>query len=50
MKNNVYTCKPQFYNIKVGLKRVKIKEVCFRDGKYISLQGISFCYGQMKNA
>ena len=23
-KNNVYPCKPQFYNIKVGLKGVKI--------------------------
>ena len=24
MKNNVYPCKPQFYNIKVGFKGVKI--------------------------
>ena len=24
LKNNVYTCKPQFYCIKVGLKGVKI--------------------------
>ena len=24
MKNNVYSCKPQFYYIKVGLKGVKI--------------------------
>ena len=23
-KNNVYPCKPQFYNIKVGFKGVKI--------------------------
>ena len=30
-KNNVYPCKPQFYYIKVGLKRVKIIQVCFRD-------------------
>ena len=30
-KNNVYPCKPQFYYIKVGFKRVKIIKVCFRD-------------------
>ena len=30
-KNNVYPCKPQFYNIKVGFKGVKIIYVCFRD-------------------
>ena len=29
-KNNVCTCKPQFYYIKVGFKEVNIKE-CFRD-------------------
>ena len=26
-KNNVYTCKPEFYYIKVGFKRVKIIHV-----------------------
>ena len=30
-KNNVYTCKPQFYYIKVGFKGVKIIKVCFRN-------------------
>ena len=30
-KNNVYPCKPQFYCIKVGFKRVKIIKACFRD-------------------
>ena len=30
-KNNVYPCKPQFYYIKVGFKRVKIIKACFRD-------------------
>ena len=30
-KNNVYTCKPQFYYIKVGLKGVNIIYACFRD-------------------
>ena len=30
-KNNVYPCKPQFYYIKVGFKRLKIIQVCFRD-------------------
>ena len=30
-KNNVYTCKPQFYYIKVGFKGIKIIYVCFRD-------------------
>ena len=30
-KNNVYSCKPQFYYIKVGFKEVKIIKVCFRD-------------------
>ena len=29
--NNVCPCKPQFYNIKVGFKGVKIIKVCFRD-------------------
>ena len=32
-KNNVYTCKPQFYYIKVGFKVVKIILLCFHDGK-----------------
>ena len=31
-KNNVYSCKPQFYYIKVGFTGVKIIQVCFRDG------------------
>ena len=30
-KNNVYSCKPQFYYIKVGLKGVKIILACFRN-------------------
>ena len=30
-KNNVYPCKPQIYDIKVGFKGVKIVYVCFRD-------------------
>ena len=30
-KNNVYPCKPQFYYIKVGFKRVRIILACFRD-------------------
>ena len=30
-KNNVYTCKPQFYYIKVGFKGVKIIKACYRD-------------------
>ena len=29
--NNVYPCKPQFYNIKVGFKGVNIILTCFRD-------------------
>ena len=31
MKENVYPCKPQFYNIKVRFKGVKIMEACFCD-------------------
>ena len=30
-KNNVCACKPQFYCIKVGFKRVNIIKVCFLD-------------------
>ena len=30
-KNNVYSCKPQFYYIKVGFEGVKMLYVCFRD-------------------
>ena len=33
MKNNVYPCKPHFYYIKVGFKRVNIIWACFRDGQ-----------------
>ena len=33
--NNVYPCKPQFYDIKVGFKGVKIIYACFRDESYI---------------
>ena len=29
-KNNVYPSKPQFYNIKVGLKVVEIIKACMR--------------------
>ena len=32
-KNNVYPGKPHFYYIKVGFKRVKIIQVCFRDAR-----------------
>ena len=28
-KNSVYTCIPQFYNIKVGLKGVSITWMCY---------------------
>ena len=31
-ENNVYTCKPQFYNIKVRCKGVFATRTCFRDG------------------
>ena len=31
-KNNVYTCKSQFYYIKVGFKGFKSILACFRDG------------------
>ena len=30
-KNNVYTCKPPIYYIKVGVKGIKIIQVSFRD-------------------
>ena len=30
-KNNVYSCKPQFYYIKVGFKGIKFIKACFRD-------------------
>ena len=33
-KNNVYTCKFQFYYIKVEFKGVKIIQVCFRGDWY----------------
>ena len=29
--NNVYSCKPQFYYIKLGFKGVNIIQACFRD-------------------
>ena len=35
-KNNVYPCKPQFYNTKVGFKW------CFRDAKGIILRVITY--------
>ena len=35
-KNNVYSCKSQFYCIKVGFDGVKIIQVCFRDDNGIS--------------
>ena len=34
-KNNVYSCKSQLYNIKVGFKGVKVIKVCFRDVKAV---------------
>ena len=34
-KNNVYTCKPQFYYIKVGFNGVKIIQACFRNVNHI---------------
>ena len=36
-KNNIYPFKPQFYYIKVGLKRVIIIWACFHDIKYIRI-------------
>ena len=39
-KNNVYLCIPQFYYIKVGFKRIKIIEVCLRDGNVSGIKGI----------
>ena len=30
-KNKVYPCKPQFFYIKVGFKRIKIIQACFCD-------------------
>ena len=33
-KNNVYSCKPQFYSIKVGFKGVSIIKACFRDDMF----------------
>ena len=33
MKNKVYHGKPQFYDIKIGFKGVKIIKVCFHDAK-----------------
>ena len=30
-KNYVYSCKPQFYYMKVGFKGVNIIKACFRD-------------------
>ena len=36
-KNNVYSCKPQFYYIKVGFKGIKIIYACFRDGRLSSV-------------
>ena len=40
-KNNVYPCKPQYYNIKVGFKGVKIIQACFRDDSERTISGIS---------
>ena len=34
-KNDVYPCKPQFYNIKVGFKGVSIILARFRDVKHV---------------
>ena len=39
-KINVYPCKPQFYCIKVGFKRVKTIKACFRDGNSISIYNL----------
>ena len=33
IRNNVYTCNPQFYYIKVGCKGVYITRICFHDEK-----------------
>ena len=46
-KNNVYSCKLQFYYIKVGFKGVKIIKVCFYDDtvnilKFWALHLVSF--------
>ena len=40
-KNNVYTCEPQFYYIKVGFKRVKIISVCPRDVLFFFLNALT---------
>ena len=34
-KNNEYTCKPQFYYIKVGFKGVKLVWACFHDVGFV---------------
>ena len=41
-KSNVYPCKPKFYYIKVGLKGVKIIQVCFHDvmGTHVFMEKI----------
>ena len=41
-KNNVYPCKPQFYNMKVGFKGVKIMQACFRDGSFFRCLGKAY--------
>ena len=38
IENNVYLCKPQFYYIKVGSKRVFITRTCYHDVKEKSKQ------------
>ena len=46
-KITVYPCKPQLYFIKVGFKRVKIIQVCFRDDKntinWLTLISVFLC-------
>ena len=39
-KNNVYTCKPQFYYIKVGFKEVNIIQECFRDAHVTHMRSV----------
>ena len=51
LKNNVYPCKPQFYDTKVGFKRVKIIWACFRDASELCLGWailITFCLSSLR--
>ena len=49
-KNNVYSCKPQFYYIKVGFKGVNIIQACFHNVYllFVRLQVLCICHSQME--